>query len=156
MATITPITTALFWSKVRVPENQVDCWEWTVGTNANGYGRYCSGSRKIAAHRFAYELVKGPVPDGLVVRHLCHNRLCCNPNHLAAGTSKDNAQDAIEAGRFTRGSVNGNSKLNDEAVVYIRQNPDRLKGRDLARKFGISPATVSGIRNGRVWRHVAA
>jgi hypothetical protein len=154
MATATPITTALFWSKVRVPENGAGCWEWTSTLNANGYGRFCTQREKIAAHRFAYELVKGQIPEGLHIRHLCHNRLCVNPAHLLVGTPKDNAQDALDAGRFSRGNVNGNSKLDDETVRYIRQNPDNLKGRALAAKFGISPATVSGVQNGRVWRHV--
>lgn len=119
-----------------------------------GYGRLGIGRKFVAAHRIAYELVNGAIPDGLHIRHKCHNRLCCNPRHLTVGTPKQNARDSIEAGRFTRGTVNGNSKLDEQAVVYIRQNPDKMKGRELAAKFAISPATVSGIRNGRVWRHV--
>lgn len=154
MADVVPITAALFWSKVEIPPNESDCWTWTHGVNGNGYGRFRFNNGQKSAHRFAYEFMNGPAPEGMVIRHLCHNRLCVNPRHLAIGTSKDNAQDAIEAGRFSRGTINGNSKLTDEMVLYIRQNPDRLKGRDLASKLGISPATVSGVKNGRVWRHV--
>lgn len=154
MADATPITVAVFWSKVRVPDNRIDCWEWNSTRNERGYGRFNLGEQKVSAHRFAYELVHGPIPDALHVRHLCHNPSCCNPRHLAVGTPKENAQDSIEAGRFSRGSINGNAKVDEDAVVYIRQNPDKLKGRELAAKFNISPATVSGIRNGRVWRHV--
>lgn len=154
MADLSPITLAVFWSKVAIPENRSECWEWQSTRSEKGYGRFSVDGRWISAHRLSYELVNGPIGDGLIVRHMCHNPRCCNPNHLASGTSKDNAQDAIEAGRFTRGTVNGNSKLTDEMVLYIRQNPDKLKGRDLASKLGISPATVSGVKNGRVWRHV--
>lgn len=154
MADFSPTTLARFWSNVRVSHRSCDCWEWRSTLNANGYGRFCHDGKKFAAHRLAYKLVHGDFDDDLVIRHRCHNRLCCNPAHLLAGTQKDNARDAIEAGRFTRGSINGNSKLDDDAVRYIIQNPDKLKGRELAQKFGISPATVSGVRNGRVWRHV--
>lgn len=156
MADLAPITLAAFWSKVSVPTVRSDCWPWESTVNSQGYGRFHLDRKWIAAHRLSYEIVNGPIGDGMVVRHSCHNRLCCNPNHLLQGTSKDNAQDALSAGRFSKGTINGNSKLNEEIVDYIRRNPDRLKGRDLASKLGISPATVSGVKNGRVWRHVAA
>lgn len=155
MATATPITTALFWSKVRVPDSRSDCWEWTSTLNDNGYGRFSTDGGKTAAHRFAYELMHGPIPDGLHIRHMCHNRKCCNPTHLLVGTPKDNARDALEAGRFSRGAVNGNAKLDADAIAYIRSNPDKMRGYQLAEKFGVSRATISGIKNGRVWRHVA-
>lgn len=154
MADLSPITVARFWSKVSIPSNTADCWEWSSTQNDKGYGRTNIDERWVLAHRFSYEFAVGPIPDGLIVRHLCHNRLCCNPAHLAVGTSKDNAQDALAAGRFSSGKVNGNSKLDEASVIYIRQNPDKLKGRELARKFGISPATVSGVKNCRVWRDV--
>jgi hypothetical protein len=155
MADRTPIIAAIFWSKVDIPADQAGCWRWTQTTNENGYGRFWNDGGWRAAHRFAYRLVKGPIPDGLQVRHMCHNRLCCNPEHLDIGTAKDNAQDAIDAGRFTRGSANGNAKVNDTIAAYIRLNPDKLTGRQLAEKFGVSPATVSGVRNMRIWRHTA-
>jgi len=158
MADTIPSIAAYFWSKVSIPETQADCWSWAGSVNEKGYGRFWDGrsSQWRMAHRVAYEFLKGDIPDGQMIRHLCHNRLCCNPAHLEPGTAKDNAQDAVEAGRFTRGSVNGNSKLTDEMVLYIRRNPDGLKGRAIADKLGISPATVSEVKNGKVWRHVAA
>lgn len=156
MADVSPIITARFWSKVAIPETTPDCWEWHGTLSEKGYGRFRIGNMSMRAHRFAYEFLKGDIPDGQMIRHLCHNRLCCNPAHLEPGTAKDNAQDAVEAGRFTRGAVNGNSKLTDEMVLYIRRNPDGLKGRAIADKLGISPATVSEVKNGKVWRHVAA
>lgn len=156
MADNSPITLALFWSKVDIPSNVSECWQWTRRQTDNGYGRFRHKGKWYAAHRVSYEILNGEIPEGLQVRHLCHNRLCCNPAHLAVGTAKQNVQDSIEAGRFTKGSVNGNSKLTDDEVIYIRRNPDKLTGRELAQRFGISPATVSGIKNCRVWRHVAA
>lgn len=156
MAEITPITLAMFWSKVRIPENPTDCWEWTATTTANGYGRHWIAPQWVAAHRFAYKQLRGPIPDGLQMRHLCHNRLCCNPMHLEPGTAKENAQDSIDAGRFTRGTVHGNSKLTDDQVIQIRQNPEGLKSYQLAQKFGVSTGTISNIKSGKIWRHVSA
>jgi hypothetical protein len=156
MADFSPTTLARFWSNVRVTANKSDCWEWQFTLNSQGYGRFFMDAKRYPAHRIAYTIFNGPIPEGMIVRHRCHNRICCNPAHLVVGTSKDNAQDALKAGRFSAGTVNGNSKLTDEAVRYIIQNPDKLKGVEIARRLGVSKATVSGVRNGRVWRHVAA
>lgn len=77
---------ARFWSKVEVDES--GCWRWT-GARAHGYGRFWAGRRSAAghpsaemAHRFAYELLVGQIPDGLEIDHLCRNRACVNPAHL--------------------------------------------------------------------------
>jgi len=154
MADFSPITTALFWSKVSIPVNPTDCWEWQETKSHNGYGRFRRHGKWTFSHRYSYEHLRGPIPEGMVIRHMCHNRLCCNPMHLEVGTPKDNAQDAIEAGRFSLGTVNGNAKLTPDDIVHIRRNPDKLKSRELAEKFKVSAATISGIKNGRVWRHV--
>lgn len=155
MATYSPITAALFWSKVDIPDNHADCWLWTSTTTENGYGRFSTDHRWVAAHRYAHETLKGPIPDGMQVRHLCHNRLCCNPMHLDYGTAKQNTQDSIDAGRFVRGVTHGNSKLTDEKVIQIRQNPEGLKSYQLAEKFGVSTGTISNIKSGKIWRHVS-
>ncbi len=154
MADVSPITTALFWSKVRIPDNPTDCWEWQSTLNDGGYGRMSRNGKWLPAHRFAYKQLKGDIPEGLQIRHMCHNRKCCNPAHLEVGTQKDNAQDAVDAGRHPHGRTNGNSKLTDAAILHIRRNPERLKSYQLAEQFGVSKATISGIKNGRVWKHV--
>jgi DNA-binding transcriptional regulator YiaG len=154
MATPFPITLAYFWSKVRIPDNLGDCWEWKATLNETGYGRFRTAGKKVATHRFAYEHFNGAIPEGMQIRHLCHNRRCCNPAHLTPGTAKENAQDAIDAGRFTRGTTNGNSKLQETDVIAIRQNADRLTTRQLAERFGVSTGTISEVRTGKVWRHI--
>lgn len=154
MADITPITLAMFWSKVRIPENPSDCWEWTSTLKENGYGRFTFDGGRALAHRWAYEQLRGPIPDGLQMRHLCHNRLCCNPMHLIPGTAQENIQDSVDAGRHPHGRTNGNAKLTDEQVIHIRQNPEKLKSYQLAEQFGVSTGTISNVKSGKIWRHV--
>lgn len=59
------------------------CWNWTASISTNGYGQIMMPDKKPRrAHRAMYELVKGPIPDGLWIDHLCRNIRCCNPDHL--------------------------------------------------------------------------
>lgn len=74
---ITPVS-ELFWRHVQKADG---CWPWTARTR-EGYGRYTTLGRTWQAHRLAYELTVGPIPDGLTIDHLCLNTLCVNPAHL--------------------------------------------------------------------------
>lgn len=76
-----------------------DCWIWTGSIRNDGYGRYPVNRQWKGAHRVAYELYKGPIPEGLLVRHKCDNPLCINPEHLELGTNKDNVWDMYLRGR---------------------------------------------------------
>ena len=149
MANYDPISIAQFWAKVEVRSEGV-CWFWR-GQATNGYGKF----RDIRAHRYSYEFAKGAIPEDLLVRHLCGNKMCVNPKHLEVGTMADNARDGIALGEVLRGERNGRSKLTTEQVLYVRENPDRMSGRNLATKFGVSPATISLIRSGRRWSEAA-
>jgi hypothetical protein len=97
---------ARFWSRVNVSDNRDLCWEWQGGKFKNGYGmfnagRFADGRQDTRyTHRLAYELSHGPIPDGLVVRHDCDNKACCNPYHLQVGTQADNLMDASRRGRL--------------------------------------------------------
>lgn len=71
-----------FWSKVDLTEGMAACWEWTGSRFASGYGQSSALGSSHKAHRVAYELVVGPIPDGLTLDHLCRNRGCVNPSHL--------------------------------------------------------------------------
>lgn len=66
------------------------CWEWQRIRNVWGYGRFNVGGTESLAHRFSYELHIGPIPDGLVLDHLCRNPCCVNPSHLEPVTTAEN------------------------------------------------------------------
>jgi hypothetical protein len=142
------IKLARFWSKVRVglPE---DCWEWLANENDNGYGRVTQDGQNLRAHRVAYEIANGPVPDGLIVLHKCDNRKCCNPAHLMAGTHADNFADMVAKGRerWSKGSQHPKAKLTPDDVAQIRASNDN--NAILAERFGVSKSSISMVRNYR-------
>jgi hypothetical protein len=90
-----------FTSKFTVSES--GCWEWTAFRNESGYGQYVVEKSKpgIApaklgyAHRYAYEQLVGPIPEGLHLDHLCRNPPCCNPDHLEPVTPRENVVRGI-------------------------------------------------------------
>jgi hypothetical protein len=87
-----------FWS--RLNKTPSGCWEWTLRVSAKGYGVFDCNGKTWRAHRLAYILAKGEIPDGMMILHGCDNRKCCNPDHLRTGTAKENMQDAKERGRI--------------------------------------------------------
>jgi hypothetical protein len=98
-------------------------------------------------HRFFYEQRFGKIPDGLVVRYKCDNRLCCNPEHLELGTPAENSQDMVERGRSAKGSRHRSAKLTEEDVREIRKKLDAGESLShLARVYGVNAATISDIK----------
>lgn len=85
---------ARFWSYV--DKNGTNgCWEWTSSLYPQGYGRFWLYPRNLRAHRISYTITKGPIPQGLVLDHLCRNRKCVNPDHLEAVTNRQNTLRGI-------------------------------------------------------------
>jgi hypothetical protein len=145
-----------FWRQVRKTNN---CWFWTGSPNGKGYGSINLGGRNkntVFAHRFSYEIHKGPIPEGLVVMHSCDNPACVNPDHLSVGTHKDNTQDMVRKGRARGGSLKGEANckalLTEEKVRYIRGSKDTHAS--LARELQVSAVLIGKIRRRQLWRHL--
>ena len=79
------------------------CWLWTAAIGGHGYGEFKVNGQTVTAHRFAYEMAKGPVPEGLDVDHICRNKHCVNPDHLRASTRKQNMENLAREGRGRSG-----------------------------------------------------
>jgi hypothetical protein len=147
-----------FWSKVDRSGGDDACWIWKAGV-ANTYGRFQvvkPPKRSVNAHRFAWELTYGQIPDGICVLHNCptgDNSLCCNPKHLFLGTHVDNQADKVQKGRQAKGQRIWSSKLSLEKVAYIRAqyatgNSSFVK---LGREMGVSATTIGKIVKNRIW-----
>lgn len=138
------------------------CWEWTGPFDDNGYGmcRMGLGSKgratQTTAHRMAYSLRYPEIDiNGLVVRHLCNNVKCVNPEHLLHGTHADNVQDRVDAGRSATGERNGRSVLNERSVLAIKRSlMAGAKQSDLAVLAGVSDRAINLIASGKNWKHV--
>lgn len=138
------------------------CWIYTGQKGTWGYGvvavgQYRDGNRRrYVAHRYFYEQLVGPIPDGLILCHKCDVPACVNPDHMHVGTQKDNIQDMHRKGRYhhaaARGVRNAHAKLTEEDVINIRKRI--FTAAQEAKKYGVAESTISHIRTGRSWRHI--
>ena len=165
-ADLRPVTQRL-WTRVAKGEPD-ECWPWLGYLHTSGYGQIGVGRREEGlayTHRVAYEATNGPIPDGLLVRHTCDNRPCCNPAHLLVGTVADNSADMVARGRGrgAEGLSNWNARLTPDEVAEIRRrhrpgiHPARKTGgstAELATEFGISKQYVRDLAKG-IWRAAA-
>jgi hypothetical protein len=149
-----------FWSHVAIglPD---ECWEWQAARYKYGHGKTAISNHSIQAHRLAYELTYGTIPDGLLICHKCNNPPCCNPQHLYAGTYTDNMQDSIKAGTAHYlppmiGQQNPRAKLTNESVQLIRKlyAEGGIFISYLAKRFNVSSTTIAKIVHSETWIHL--
>lgn len=162
---------AMFWSKVAVtPGGRNSCWEWQGSRTAGGYGNTGGhGYPHSLAHRVAWELARGPIPDGLWALHHCDNPPCCNPDHLYLGVHAENIRDRVTRDRTAAGEHHGsrttpeatprgdghsNAKLTAADVRTIRALRGQVSEYQLAERFGVSRSTIGHVMQGTTWQHV--
>lgn len=122
--------------------------------NSFGYStKYIGGRKSVGRHRLALaEKLGVPVESLKVVRHICNNPRCVNPEHLQEGTTQDNVRDRVESGRGARGEQQGSAVLTEEQVraIYADKRPLKV----IARDYPCSWMTVRRIKRGETWQHL--
>ena len=122
------------------------CWIYTGGINSTGRGMFWLNGKTQKAHRVAWVIKNGHIPRNKYVLHKCDNGKCVNPEHLFLGSLKDNSQDMIKKGRHV-----GNTKIFKKEAIKIREEYKfgKLNGRELAKKYKVTPITIYKIINNR-------
>lgn len=152
---------------------QSECLVWQGATDKDGYGQIQVDGRLQKVHRVMWFVSHGPIPKGMVVRHVvCDNPPCCRVDHLALGTNADNSADMVRRGRQNsprgdrhglrlhpeaapRGEHNGHAKLTDLQVEEIRRayETGMRTQKQIAAEFGIGQSQVGRIVRGESRTH---
>lgn len=113
-----------FWSRV---DASGDCWLWTGTTPPSGYGIFSIGYRKTGAHRFAYEVTIGSIPEGLVLDHLCRVTRCVRPDHLEPVTVSENLRRGMSptAIAVRSGRCHNGHDLTNRRNLWVGPSGDR-------------------------------
>lgn len=142
---------ARFWKYVDKAGDD-ECWVWKGTVKKNGYGQFWLNGKPDRAHRVSYRMGHGEIPNGLLIRHTCDNKVCVNPAHLLLGTVKDNSRDAIERGLYPRWEKQGRAVLTNSQVreILLRIAAGQTQ-KSLAAEFGVCTSTISFIATRRNW-----
>ena len=147
-----------FWDKV---DKSGDCWLWTASCRPNGYGQIGIGSRSdgsrtvVLAHRLAYELQIGVIPDGICVLHRCDNPKCVRGSHLFLGSQADNMADKVAKNRQLRGERHPMSTFTEGDVKTFRDVVSvGCKQSLLADFLGLTRQSLNDIITGKIWADV--
>lgn len=142
------------WERVKRRTLFTDsCWLWQGFVGGQGHGQigtFRDGKKCLdGCHRVSWEHHRGTIPSGLCVLHKCDVPNCVNPEHLFLGTRSDNSADKTAKGRALKGPDLPQTKLTPEKVRWIRSCG--LTQEEMAKRLGVSQATVSNAKNGRNW-----
>jgi hypothetical protein len=152
-----PATETEFWGRMS-PEPNTGCWLWTGTVLHYGHGVIQIRKKAWQAHRLAWTLARGPIPEGAFVCHRCNVPACCNPDHLYIGDAQTNQRDVDESGHRAKGERQGLSKLTEDDVRSIRAEYRRYSDTHgapaLAKKYGVTRTPILHIINGKTWSHV--
>lgn len=140
------LTARTFWARVDKSAGLDACWPWTWSRNSEGYGRAKLDGRSHPAHRMAYRLARGPIPDGLLVLHSCDNPPCCNPRHLRVGTPKDNGLDTVI--RRRRGVLTDD----DLEAIFVARTAGQLQSA-IAQRLGVDQSLISRVLSGEYYAY---
>lgn len=148
----------LFHEKYIVNE-KTGCWDWVRAKDTKGYGHMKVRGFHFIASRLSFLIHNGYLPDDLMVCHSCDNPGCVNPGHLWLGTAKGNMQDMISKGRqrwvSRRGEENPRAVLSEsQAREVIELIAAGLNNRAIAKRYGVTHASISNIRRGKTWREL--
>lgn len=139
------------------PPTERGCTEFLGGRDRAGYGKFWWNGATHIAHRAAWLLSCGPIPDGLFVCHRCDNPPCCNIEHLFLGTTTENQADSITKGRRVRGERIHTAKLTTAAVRAIRAAAAAgEEHQSLAKRYGLNLDHVGRIVRRESWSHIGA
>ena len=139
----------------RVVYSSSGCLEWTKCLTKGGYGIIAWNGKSRRCHRIAltHKLGRDILPD-MFACHSCHNRKCCNPDHLYEGTHKQNQEDKADVGSM-KGSRNKAAKITEVEAEEIKLAlSEGLTGKDLSEKYGITEGSVNKLKYGETWGHV--
>ena len=144
-----------FWSKTdRTAEG---CWQWNGYKLPHEYGTFAVARCQMRlAHRVAWELTNGEIPEGMRVIHSCDNPSCVNPEHLRLGTAKDNTRDMLTKWRHAHGERHPKTALTEEQVLAIRslRMSSDLSYAKIGNRFGVSATSVYKIVRRTRWVHI--
>jgi hypothetical protein len=133
------------------------CVEWPFARRGRGYGYLHVAGKFHPAHRYAWELVNGPIPPGLFACHKCDNPPCFNPHHIFLGTQLDNVRDKVAKGRHAHGEKSVNALLTEVQVREILRKYQQgiYTQQDLGQEYGVSGGAIHSILVGKTWKRIS-